>query len=150
MLTLNPWLTLNTKLNAQDFKHIQNVIKKTELSSYLLHIDDFFTIKNQNNNIISFWRIYKIENDCKELSSVRVEPEYRWQKIWLYLCEKLIKHKKWKYNLFLATKSSLEKYYKPLLFKTIFDNIPNKLIHTWIRAKENGIDFVIMKYVWNK
>lgn len=142
------WLTLYTKVNSKDFEHIQNIIKNTELSSYLLYKNDFFIIKNKNN-IISFWRIYKIENDCKELSSLRVEPEYRWQRIWIYLCEELIKHKKLKDNLFLATKSSLAKYYEQLWFKAISDNIPEKLIHTWIRAKKNGIEFVIMKYVWN-
>lgn len=146
-ILLPKWLTLIQEISDNNFDHIQEIIKSTDLSSYLLNIKDFFVIKNSEGTIVSFGRIYPIGKNCKEVSSVRVDPNYRGQKIWLYLCKELMKQKKWNDQLFLATKTSLEKYYKELWFQTILDNIPEKLVYTGIWAKEHGIEFVIMKYV---
>ncbi len=145
--TLPKWLHLQTTISEEDFEYIQKIIKSTDLSSYLLDIKDFFAVKNTEGKIISFGRIYPIEKDCKELSSVRVDPSYRGKKIWLYLCKELIEKKKGNNQLLLATKTSLEKYYTELWFQIIFDNIPEKLVYTGIWAKEHGIEFVIMKYM---
>lgn len=145
--TLPKWLHLQTTISEEDFEYIQNIIAQTELSSYLLEKDDFMIIKDEKQNIASFWRIYPIEKDYKELSSVRVDPSYRGKKIWLYLCKELIEKKKGNNQLLLATKTSLEKYYTELWFQIIFDNIPEKLVYTGIWAKEHGIEFVIMKYM---
>jgi len=145
--TLSKWLRLQTAISKEDFEYIKNIIAQTELSSYLLEKDDFMIIKDEKQNIVSFWRLYPIEKWCKEISSLRVDPTYRGKRIWLYLCKELIEKKKGNSQLFLATKTSLEVYYKELWFQTITDWIPEKLIHTGIRAKEHGIEFVIMKYV---
>lgn len=146
-MNLPKWLKLIKNISKKDFEDIQKTINTTELSSYLLDQRDFFVIKNNHNEIASFGRIYTIEKDCEELSSIRVEPAYRWQKVWIYLSQKLIENKIWDFQLFLATKKELEKYYQQVWFQTINENIPEKLIYTWKWAKENWIDFIIMKYM---
>jgi hypothetical protein len=50
-------------------------------------------------------------------------------------------------NLFLATKASLENYYKKVYFDIIVDGIPEKLVHTLKWAQNNDFkDAIIMKY----
>ena len=147
MLQLPKDLILIQNITQQDFDFIQETIKNTDLSYYLLNPKDFFVIKDTKEQIIAFGRLYQIEKNAKEISSVRVHPDWRGHKLWLYITEKLIQHKKWNDDIYLATKPSLSSYYGTVWFKGITKDIPEKLIHTGIRAKEHDIEFVIMKYV---
>lgn len=145
-ISLPKWLELIQNISDKDFEYIQEIIKSTDLSSYLLDIKDFFVIKNNNWEIASFGRMLNIWENSKEICSVWVDPKRRWNKLWLYLCQELIKQKKWNCDIFLATKTALEQYYSHLGFSTIHNNIPEKLVYTGIWAEEHGIEFVIMKY----
>jgi hypothetical protein len=63
----------------------------------------------------------------------------------LKIMQELIKDKQWTDDLYLATKNELGQYYEKLWFEIITEDIPEKLIHTGIRAKSQGIEFIIMK-----
>ena len=140
------WRSLNIHPTDMHFDFIKDIISKTELSSYLIEKDQFFIIENDRADIVSFWRIFDIGDDACELSSLRVDPEYRWYKLGIYLSEVLMKGKySWK-SLYLATKQSLIPYYNTLWFRVITDWIPLKLIHTQKRATSQWTEFFVMKY----
>lgn len=136
-------------ITESDYEYIQNIIKKTWLSSYLIKKQDFVCYKDWEK-IISFWRIYNIWWNDYELSSLWVDEKYRWKKFWIKIINELIKIKFDKNNnLFLACKRELEEYYKKAYFQIIENNIPEKLLYTLDWAKENNLDAIIMK-LWQQ
>ena len=133
-------------ITDDDFKYIQEIISKTWLSNYLIKKEDFICYKDWKK-IISFWRIYNIWWNNFEISSLWVDETYRWKKLWIKIIDDLVKLRfNTENNLFLACKRDLQLYYKKAFFYIIENNIPEKLIHTLIRAKENNIDSIVMKY----
>ena len=85
---------LVTSITPEAFTFIKSIIATTELSSYLLDAQDFFAVKNKQDHIIAFGRLYCIGEHCKEVSSLRVDPKYRGQKIGLYLTQQLLQQKR--------------------------------------------------------
>lgn len=81
MLQLPKDLILIQNITQQDFDFIQETIKNTDLSYYLLNPKDFFVIKDTKEQIIAFGRLYQIEKNAKEISSVRVHPDWRGHKL---------------------------------------------------------------------
>lgn len=75
-----------------DYKIIEKIIKKTGLSYYEIKKDDFICYK-ENNEIISFWRIFNIWWDNYEISSLWVKEKYRWKKLWLEIINDLLNNK---------------------------------------------------------
>lgn len=144
---LRSGLYIDTHISDEDFGAMQIIMKTADLSRYEIKKEDFLIVKNANNEIVSFGRIYPIGQWQKELSSLWVSPQERWSKLGLYLSKKLIDEKKWDDDLYLATKVSLGDYYKQLWFHIIEIDIPEKLIHTGIWAKSQWIEFIIMKYI---
>lgn len=144
-LTLPRWLEMTKDISDMEFEHIISIMEANDLSCYIISKEQFYVIKNDKNEIVAFGRIFDIWDKQSELWSLRVEEKYRWDKFWLILTQELIKEKKWENNLYLATKRELGKYYEKLGFEIITDDIPEKLVHTGIRAKWEGIDFIIMK-----
>lgn len=133
-------------ITDDDFKYIQEIISKNWLSNYLIKKEDFICYKDWKK-IISFWRIYNIWWNNFEISSLWVDETYRWKKLWIKIIDDLVKLRfNTENNLFLACKRDLQLYYKKAFFYIIENNIPEKLIHTLIRAKENNIDSIVMKY----
>lgn len=139
-------LILCKKITKRDSSYIRRTILDTDLSYYKMKQKDFYAYKDSDWSIVAFGRIYEIWNGELELSSIWVDPDYRWKKLWLSLSQELIKDKKLDNNLYLATKSGLGPYYQQLWFEIIKKDIPKKLQYTLIRAKENNIDAIIMKY----
>ncbi len=133
-------------ITKNDYKYIQEIINQTWLSNYLIKKEDFICYKD-GEIMISFWRIYNIWWNDFEISSLWVDENYRWKKLWITIIEDLIwlKFDK-KNNLFLACKRELEKYYEKAYFRIIVDIIPEKLNYTLIWAQENNLDPIIMKY----
>ncbi len=138
------WLQIQKTLTKEDFEKVQEIIKNTDASSYMLNKNDFYIIKDKNT-IIGFGRIYKIEEWDKELSSLRIDEKYRWKKLGVMLSQQLIQDKWINWNLYLGTKKELERYYNKLWFKQAKTNIPEKLFYTLKRAEEQWLKFIIMK-----
>lgn len=132
-------------ITDSDLEEIIPIIKENNLSEYKLDTKDFILYK-ENNEVVSFWRIYHIENNDYELSTLWVREAYRWKKLWIKIIIDLIQMKfDESNNLFLACKRELEDYYKKVYFQIIENNIPEKLLHTLVWAKENNLDAIIMK-----
>jgi len=141
-------LTLIKDVSKIDMQEIEPIMILEDLSRWNLKPEDFFVIKNKDKNIVAFGRIYTIWEHFKELSSLWVDPNLRWQKLWIYLSEQLISFKKWDDELYLATEANLWKYYTLLWFEIIaLEDAPSKFHQTASWARENGIDFIIMKYM---
>ena len=133
-------------ITNNDYKIIENIIYKEWLSYYEIKKEDFICYK-ENNEIISFWRIFNIWWNDYELSSLWVNEKYRWKKLWLEMINDLLNNKfNRKNKLFLACKREIENYYKNVNFEVIKDNIPEKLEWTLWWWKENNFDAIIMKY----
>ena len=129
-----------------DYKDVYRKIIKYDLSYYELNKEDF-SIYKKDDKIVAFWRVFNIGWDDYELSSLWVDDEYRWKRLWIELIDDLIKDKfNKKYNLFLACKRELEDYYKQISFEIIKYDIPKKLEWTLRWWKENNFDAIIMKY----
>lgn len=134
------------RITKNDYEYIQKIINKTWLSNYLIEEEDFICYKDWEK-IISFWRIYNIGWNDFEISSIWVDENYRWKKLWVTIIQDLIQVRfDINNNLFLACKKILEIYYKKAHFQIIETKIPEKLLHTLIRAQENNLDAIIMKY----
>ena len=133
-------------ITDNEYKNIVKIIKQTGLSYYEIKKEDFICYK-ENNDIISFWRIFNIWWNDYELSSLWVDEKYRWNKLWIEIIKDLLKYKfNQKNNLFLACKREIEDYYKNVKFEIINDNVPEKLEWTLKWWKENHFDVIIMKY----
>lgn len=74
-------------------------------------------LSSQRSKIVAFWRIFEIGNKQLELWSLRVDKHHRGRKIWLFICQELIKDRKADNEVFLATKKILRLYYQKLWFK---------------------------------
>ena len=113
---------------------------------WIVRISKWKFIEN-NWKIIAFWRIFNIWENDYELSSLLVDDNYRWKKLWIELINDLLKEKfDVKNNLFLACKKDLEYYYKNIYFNIIERNIPEKLKWTLNWWKGNNFYSIIMKY----
>lgn len=134
-------------VSNNDLIEIEKILVKNDLSTYSLDKKDFIIAKEWTK-IIWCWRIYKIPwESIYELSSVWVDPEYRWNKLGITICNELLKKNsntilKW---LYLATKVELGWYYRELWFVVIHSNIPDKFLVTLKWAKQNNIDAIVMK-----
>ena len=147
-MLLPPGFTLIKNVSNVEMKQIEPIMKIEDLSTWDLNPKDFFIIKNRKEEIVSFGRIHNLEEYKKELSSLRVNPELRWHKLWLYLSEQLISEKKWTDELYLATKTSLWDYYNKIWFEIIcIEEAPQRFLKTAEWAKSNNIDFIVMKYM---
>lgn len=144
-LSLPEWLQMIKKISDAEYKQMIHIMENNDLSRYNVTKDDFYAIKNEKNEIVAFGRIFEIGPKQWEVWSLRVNETQRGKKLWLVVFQELIIDKKWDNEIFLATKSELGSYYKKLWFEIITKNIPEKLVHTGIWAKEHGIDFIIMK-----
>ena len=144
-LKLPKWLEITKDISDMEFEHMISIMEANDLSRYIISKEQFYVIKNDKNEIIAFGRIFDIWDKQSEIWSLRVDEKYRWDKLWLLIMQELIKEKKWENSLYLATKRELGKYYEKLGFEIITDDIPEKLVHTGIRATWEGIDFIIMK-----
>lgn len=134
-------------ISDSELVEIEEILIRNDLSTYSLDKKDFIIAKEWTK-IIWCWRIYSIPwESILELSSIWIDPEYRWNKLGITLCNELINKdpgaiSKW---LFLATKSELELYYNTLWFKKVNSDIPKKFLTTLAWAKENNIEAIIMK-----
>lgn len=144
-LSLPTWLHMTDKISQEEYEHMIKIMEQEDLSRYNITQNDFSIIKNDANEIIAFGRTFTIGDHESELWSLRVDERYRGKKLWLLLSQKLIKERNQDNQLYLATKKELGPYYQYLWFKIITQDIPEKLIHTWLRAQSQGIDFIIMK-----
>lgn len=77
------------KITKNDYEYIQKIINQTWLSNYLIKKEDFICYKD-GEKIISFWRIYNIWWNDFEISSLWVDENYRWKKLWITIIENLI------------------------------------------------------------
>ena len=143
---VSPWLTLQKEIADIDYTQMIPIMEQNDLSRYLIAKEQFYAIKDEKGKILAFGRLYKIGPKQRELWSLRVDESQRGKKLWLALSQQLITDKGWNNDIYLATKRALWSYYEKIGFQTIEQDIPEKLIHTGIRAKENGIEFIIMKY----
>ncbi len=144
--TLDGKYTLVDVISPEIMIKIADIIQNTDLSSYLIDPIDFLAIQNKQGDLVSFGRIYAIWENQKELSSLWVNPSYRGKKIGQEMTKQLIQQKKWNAELYLAAKHNLIWYYEALWFTLITDNIPEKLVHTKLRAQSQWIEFIVMKY----
>lgn len=143
--TLTEEYSLVDVISPEIMVKISDIIQSTDLSSYLIDPIDFLAIQNKQGELVSFGRIYAIWENQKELSSLWVNPSYRGKKIGQEMTKQLIQQKKWNAELYLAAKHNLIWYYEALWFTLITDNIPEKLVHTKLRAQSQWIDFIVMK-----
>ena len=133
-------------ITDSSYQTIKSIIKKEWLSYYEIKKDDFICYK-ENNEIISFWRIFCIWWNNYELSSLWVNERFRGNKLWIEIINDLLKNKfNKKNNLFLACKKEIQNYYKKINFSIIDKNIPEKLEWTLTWWKENNFYPIIMKY----
>jgi hypothetical protein len=145
-LNLPSWLHIEKKISLLEYKKMKLFMEKHDIWRYKIKQNDFYRIRD-GKKIVAFWRIFKIGFQELELWSIRVDESHRGKKLWLILSQELIADKKWRGDIFLATRKSLGQYYKQIWFKIIEKNIPIKLIYTNKWAVENGIDFVVMKLI---
>lgn len=140
-------MQLKIDLEKIDLIKIEKILLKNDLSTYKLDERDFICYK-EKVEIIAFWRIYKIDEINFELSSIWVKEAFRWKKLWTKVIIELLKYKYKKDNLFLATKSDLEEYYKKTWFRKIKidSSIPKRFLATLEWAKKENIDAIVMKY----
>jgi len=143
-LSLPSSLHMEKKISLLEYKQMKLFMETHDIWRYKIKQNDFYRIRD-GKKIVAFWRIFKIGFQELELWSIWVDESHRGQKLWLILSQELITDKKWRCDIFLATRRPLEKYYKQLWFKIITKNIPEKLVYTIKWAIENGIDFIIMK-----
>lgn len=132
-------------ISDNDFQSIVEIIKETHLSHNNLIKDDFICIK-ENNKIIAFWRIYNIWNLDREVWSLWVDENNRWNKIWQKILRFLIENKYNWNNLFLATEKDLEKYYEDIWFKKV-NSFPDKFIDEIQFAESIWLEWIVMKYI---
>lgn len=144
-LILPTWLSITNTISDAEYDHMIHTMEENDLSRYNIVKEDFTVIKNEKNEIISFGRLFEIWPKQWELGSLRVDEKYRGKKLWLLLSQELIADRRWDNTLYLATKNELGQYYEKLWFQIITKNIPEKLVHTGIWAKSQGIDYIIMK-----
>jgi len=144
-ILLPTWLSMTNTISEAEYDHMIHTMEANDLSRYNITKEDFTVIKNEKNEIVSFGRSFEIWPKQREVWSLRVDETYRGQKLWLLIFQELIKNNAWENDLYLATKKELGQYYEKIWFEIITKNIPEKLVHTGIWAKENGIDFIIMK-----
>lgn len=144
--TLPLWLHIEKKIPLLEYNQMRLFMVKHDIWRYKIKQKDFYRIRD-GKKIVAFWRLFKIGFQELELWSIRVNESHRGKKLWLILAQELIADKRWKNDIFLATRKSLEKYYKQIWFKIIEKNIPIKLIYTNKWAIENGIDFIIIKLI---
>ncbi len=135
-------------ITDNEYRIIENIIYSEGLSYYKINIDDFICYK-EDNKIIAFWRIINIWEENYELSSVWVDINYRWKKLWIDIINDLIKNKfDSDNNLFLACKRELSSYYKIVWFEIIKEKIPEKFEETMEWWEVNGFEVVVMKYYY--
>jgi hypothetical protein len=144
--TLPSWLHIEKKISLLEYKKMKLFMEKHDIWRYKIKQNDFYRIRD-GKKIVAFWRLFKIGFQELELWSIRVDESHRGKKLWLILAQELIADKRWKNDIFLATRKSLGQYYKQIWFKIIEKDIPIKLIYTNKWAVENGIDFIIMKLI---
>jgi len=144
-LVLPIWLIMDKKISLLEYKQMKVFMEKHDVWRYKIKQKDFYRIRD-GKKIIAFWRIFKIGFKELELWSVWVDEKYRGKKLWLILAQELIADKKWDSEVFLATRRELEKYYQSIWFAIVTQDIPEKLVHTRIRAESQGIDFIMMKW----
>lgn len=142
--SLPAWLQLDKKISLKEYQQMKIFMKTQDIWRYKIKQKDFYRVRDQKK-IVAFWRIFEIGNKQLELWSLRVDKHYRGRKIWLFICQELIKDRKADNEVFLATKKILRLYYQKLWFKIIKKEIPLKLKYTIERAIKEGIDFIIMK-----
>lgn len=145
---LPPWYILQKDISDTDYVQMISIMEKNDSSRYLIEKKQFDLIKDTDGKIVSFGRLYEIGPNQWELASLRVDESHRGNKLWLYLSQTLIQER-WKdKEIYLATKKSLAPYYQKIWFQIVTENIPEKLIYTGKWAQEQGIEFVIMQYVF--
>ena len=128
------------------YKNIKIIIEQTWLSYYEIKKEDFLCYK-EKDKIIAFWRIFNIWWNDYELSSLWVDKNYRWKKLWIEIIKDLLNNKfNNDNNLFLACKKEIQNYYKKVNFEIVDENIPGKLEWTLRWWKENNFYAIIMKY----
>lgn len=76
-MILPPGLTLIKNVSTIDMQEIEPIMILEDLSRWDLQAEDFFVIKNRDQDIVAFGRIYSIDNHCKELSSLWVDSDLR-------------------------------------------------------------------------
>lgn len=144
-ISLPEWLQITKDISDTDYAEMIAIMEQNDSSRYLIEKEQFLVIKDKQEHIVAFGRLYEIGPDQWELSSVRVDESQRGKKLWLALSQKLIQEKWADKEIYLATKKSLEHYYQKIWFHIITEDIPEKLIYTGKRAEEQGIEFIIMK-----
>lgn len=142
---LPTWVYMTKNITEEEYTTMIRIMEENDLSRYNITKEEFIVIRNQQHDIISFGRIFEIWPKQREVWSLWVDQDYRGQKFWLAIVQKLVSTKIWDNDIFLATKNELGQYYEKVWFTVITKNIPEKLIHTGIWAKSQGIDFIIMK-----
>ena len=143
-LSLPAWLHLDKKISLKEFQEIKILMKQYDIWHYKVKKEDFYRVRDWEK-IIAFGRLFEIGEKQLELWSLRVNEKYRGRRIWLFICQELIKDRKADNEVFLATKKILRLYYKHLWFKMVKKDIPLKLKYTIERAIAEGIEFIIMK-----
>ena len=143
-LSLPQWLHIDKKISLLEYKKMKLFMEKHDVGRYKIKQKDFYRIR-EGKKIIAFWRLFKIGFQELELWSLWVDESHRGEKLGLLLSQELIADRKFKGNIYLATRKSLGQYYQKLWFNIITKNIPEKLVHTGIWAKKHGIDFIIMQ-----
>lgn len=133
-------------ISNKDFKNIEDSIYKNWLSYYNLDKNDFICYKEWEL-IIAYIRIFNIWENNYELSCLYVLEKFRGNYLWKEIIKDVIDEKfNLKNNLFLACKREMKQYYEKSWFAEIDKNIPEKLEHTLIWAKENNMDAIIMEF----
>jgi hypothetical protein len=143
-IPLPTWLTTDKKISSAEYQKMKRFMVKHDIWRYHAKQKDFYRVRD-GEKIIAFWRLFEIGPKQQELWSIWVDKAYRGKRIWLFVSQELINDRKTGNDIFLATRRSLEKYYKKIWFKIITKSIPEKLIHTGKRAASQWIDFIIMK-----
>lgn len=133
-------------IDDEDFEEIKRIINQNDLSDYMIDQKDFLAIKNDNDQIVAFGRLFAIGEWQKELSSLWVDPEERWSKIGLYLCKQLIDEKKWDAELYLMTRIELSKYYQKLWFSPTQDKLPAKWKQNKRICASRWVEMIVMEY----
>ncbi len=143
-ISLPTWLQLDKKISLKEYQQMKILMKQHDIWCYKIKQKDFYRVRDKEH-IIAFGRLHEIGEHQLELWSVWVNKNYRGRKIWLFICQELIKDRKAENEVFLATKNILRLYYQKLWFKIIQKDIPIKLQYTIKRAIKEWIEFIIMK-----
>lgn len=148
---MNNKIILSEIKTNYEFNIVKSLIKNNDLWWKEIRKKDFLYLYYAWK-IISFWRIikwdFKKDSNKYILSSMYVNFNFRWKKIWYTIINQLIDRKlpSWS-ELFLSCDIWLKKYYENIWFTVIEDWFPSKIKRTIKWWNEKWIEIIVMKYI---